>query len=97
MAGFDHGPNEPAVHDSAETSARNARFGLILFAVYLVFYGGFVLLNAFRPDVMEQMPVAGINLAVLYGFALIFGAFLLSLLYGWLCWHPADSNGEDGR
>jgi uncharacterized membrane protein (DUF485 family) len=71
---------------------RNARMGLVLFAVYLVLYGGFVLLNAFSPETMEATPVAGINVAILYGFGLIIAAFVMALLYGALC----DSNDEPG-
>jgi uncharacterized membrane protein (DUF485 family) len=66
-------------------SARNARLGLILFGIYLVIYGSFVVINAVAPELMEATPVAGVNLAILYGFALIISAFALSLLYGWLC------------
>lgn len=66
-------------------ASRNARIGLTLFAVYLLFYGGFVGLNAFSPGTMEATPVAGVNLAILYGFALIVVAFVLALLYGLLC------------
>jgi uncharacterized membrane protein (DUF485 family) len=65
--------------------ARNTRFGLILFTVYLVFYSGFVLLAAFSPDTMEVLPAAGVNLAIWYGFGLIVGAFVLALVYGWAC------------
>jgi uncharacterized membrane protein (DUF485 family) len=64
---------------------RNMRIGLTLFTVYLLFYGGFVGLNAFSPETMESTPVAGVNLAVLYGCALIVAAFVLALLYGVLC------------
>lgn len=66
-------------------NARNSRNGLILFAVYLLFYGGFVFINAFDPASMEETPVAGLNLAVLYGFGLIIGAVVLSAVYGLLC------------
>ncbi|MFV0443485.1 MAG: DUF485 domain-containing protein [Planctomycetaceae bacterium] len=72
---------------------RNARIGLVLFAVYLLLYGGFVGLNAFSPETMESTPIAGVNLAVLYGFALIVVAFVLSLLYGFLC--TGDKVGSD--
>ena len=65
--------------------ARNARLGLILFGLYLLLYGGFVLLIAFSPETMESTPLAGINLAILYGFGLIVAALVLSLLYGYLC------------
>lgn len=66
-------------------SDRNARFGLILFFVYLIFYGGFVFLSAFSPESMEATPIDGINLAVIYGFALIIVAFVLALVYGAVC------------
>jgi len=65
--------------------SRNARIGMFLFIIYLAMYGGFVFLNAFRADVMEMTPIAGVNLAILYGFALIVAAFVLALLYGFLC------------
>ncbi len=47
---------------------RNARFGLKLFFVYLVLYGGFVLANALAADVMEATPLVAVNLATLSGF-----------------------------
>ena len=78
-------------------ATRNARIGLVLFAVYLVLYGGFVLLNAYSPTTMEWTPIAGINLAVLYGFGLIVAAFVLALVYGWLCRPSADDAARDGR
>ena len=46
----------------------NTRLGLILFFIYVAFYGGFVLLNAFAAHTMEWTPIAGVNLAILYGF-----------------------------
>ena len=64
---------------------RNAKIGLMLFAVYLVLYGGFALLSVFSPDTMENTPAAGVNLAVWYGFGLIVGAIVIALIYGWLC------------
>ncbi len=64
---------------------RNTRLGLVLFAVYLVFYGGFVLLAAFSPDSLSMLPFAGVNLAIWYGFALIVAALSLALVYGWAC------------
>lgn len=77
--------------------ARNARIGLRLFAVYLLFYVGFVLLNAFHPETMRATPVEGINLAVLYGFGLIGAAFVLAILYGFLCNRQSASKDEVQR
>lgn len=84
MPGFEpHSLSKPEPENVA-TSARNARYGLVLFAIYFVVYAGFVLVNAFRPDWMEWTPAAGVNLAIWYGFALILGALVISLAYGWL-------------
>ena len=74
---------------------RNARIGFWLFCVYLVLYGGFVLLNAFAPQTMEWTPLAGVNLAIWYGFGLIVAALGLALLYGALC-HDERPHGGDG-
>ncbi|MCA9066387.1 MAG: DUF485 domain-containing protein [Planctomycetaceae bacterium] len=78
---------------------RNARIGLILFTVYLVFYGGFVLINAVSPATMESTPVAGLNLAILYGFGLIILALVLSAIYGWVCRETSGNqpNGKDSQ
>ncbi len=74
---------------------RNARIGFVLFVVYLLLYGGFVFLNAFAADVMEITPIAGVNLAILYGIGLIVAALVLALLYGFLCKEePADGEGK---
>ncbi|WP_442485486.1 DUF485 domain-containing protein [Aeoliella sp. SH292] len=67
---------------------RNARIGLWLFALYVLLYGGFVLLNAFAPEAMEWTPAMGVNLAIWYGFGLIVAAILLAFLYGFLCRTP---------
>lgn len=66
-------------------TSRNSRLGLSLFAVYLVLYIGFVLLNTFAPHTMEATPWAGINVAIWYGFALILAAIVLALIYGFCC------------
>lgn len=85
MAGLDHGSLHPKEVEDPVLAARNARYGMVLFLVYLAIYGGFVGLNAFRPDVMDLTPAWGLNLAVLYGLALILIAMVLALVYCWLC------------
>ena len=85
MPGFDLAAQASPEHENQQAVARRARYGRTLFLIYLLLYVGFVLLNAFRLDVMGATPLAGINLAVLYGLALIAAAFLLALLYDWLC------------
>ncbi len=66
---------------------RNARLGLLLFLIYCLLYGGFVALTTLAPQRMQQ-PVAwlaGVNLAVAYGMALIVAAFVLAIIYMMLC------------
>ncbi len=75
--------------------SRNVRYGLILFSIYLVVYGGFVLLSAFAPRSMAASPLGGVNLAILYGMGLIFGAFLLAVIYMYLC-RPIGGGGATG-
>jgi uncharacterized membrane protein (DUF485 family) len=64
--------------------------GLKLFVLYLVAYALFVGLNAFSPDVMKTPVVAGVNLAIVYGFGLIVGAFVLAVIY-------AVASGDQGQ
>lgn len=83
--------------EDPRTDQRNRRYGLVLFFLYAVTYGGFVLLNAFRPQWAEATPWSGLNVAVLYGFVLIAGAFALALIYGWLCRFPVGGPNREDR
>ena len=85
MVGLDHGGVTSDVQQSEATSQRNSRYGLILFAIYLVCYGAFMLLTAFSATTMAQPAIGGANLAIVSGLGLIVLAFVLSLIYGWLC------------
>ena len=82
----------PPALTSAER--RHARLGLILFIIYSLFYAGFVYLAAFRRAWMAKEFLPGINLAVLYGIKLIFGAIALALIYALFC--RTKSNSRDG-
>ena len=75
----------PREQEDSVVVAHNTRTGLLLFAVYVIFYGGFMALSAFWPGVMSEPFLGGVNLAVIYGFALIVAAVALALLYMRLC------------
>ncbi len=64
---------------------------LALFGLYCALYGGFVVLAAFRPDLMAKPVVGGVNLAVAYGMGLILAAIVLAGIA--LVWH----GGGDGE
>lgn len=72
--------HQPPPPDRTHTIARNARYGIWLFLVYVAFYAGFVILSAFRPGAMAA-DVGGVNLAIAYGMGLILLAFVLALVY----------------
>jgi hypothetical protein len=88
-------PDPPAT--AAGVWAYNARVGLILFFIYLLFFAGFIALAAFGKDVMASHMAlvdagdivrpcfGGVNVAIIYGFFLIVSAFVLALLYMLLC------------
>ncbi len=77
------GPSADAPHPDhhAPTIARNVRYGLWLFALYVLLYGGFMALAAFAPERMKQPVLGGVNLAIVYGMGLILAAFVLALVY----------------
>jgi uncharacterized membrane protein (DUF485 family) len=85
MAGMEHGASSSPPTSTEMPSRKRLQYGLIFFSVYLLFYAGFVLLSAFAPSLMERKPFAGVNLAVLYGLGLIVLAFVMALLYDWIC------------
>ncbi len=85
----------PKEHPGQRIISHNARIGLILFAIYLAFYAGFVGISAFDPKRMSEPFLAGVNLAVIYGLALIVAAFVLALIYAFLCLHHHETGPED--
>lgn len=89
MVGLDHHLEPAEEPECARTSRRNSRIGLVLFAIYLAVYAGYVFLTAFHRATMDLRVFAGLNLAICYGMLLILLAFALAILYGWLCRFPA--------
>lgn len=79
--------NDPLPHDDHNQVLidRNSRYGLWLFLIYVILYGGFMALAAFQPQLMAKTPFGGVNLAILYGFTLIISALILALIYMFLC------------
>ncbi len=61
------------------------RLGIWMFVLYSLFYAGFVLINLVNPLLMERTLFWELNLASIYGMALIIVALLEALVYDWLC------------
>lgn len=75
----------------------NVRLGLILFGIYLLIYAVFVGLNALAPTVMASRvdALGGVNIAIVYGMALIAAAFFLAMVYMIFC--KGQGSAEVGK
>lgn len=71
-------------HQLSANDRSNARLGIRMFIIYCAVYAGFVGICAFSLGTMQRQ-VLGVNLAIFYGVALIGFAFVLALIYMWLC------------
>lgn len=89
--------NQPHDDEHPEISARNSRYGLWLFGVYLALYAGFMGLSAFEPQLMSKTPFGGVNLAILYGFGLIVAALVLAAIYMILCRVRSANHGSQSE
>ena len=78
--------HKPAADSGPDhASAYKTRIGLYMFAFYSLVYAGFVIINVTAPVLMEKIIIAGLNLAVIYGFGLIVLALVLALIYNSMC------------
>jgi antibiotic biosynthesis monooxygenase (ABM) superfamily enzyme len=78
-----HEPSTPAGRDPA--GPYKMRLGIWMFIFYAIFYASFVAINLLKPLAMGTIVFAGLNLATVYGFALIIVALVEALAYDWLC------------
>jgi len=78
--------HEPAAKVERDPSSPyKMRIGVWMFIVYSLIYAGFIAINVASPLAMEREVFAGLNLAVVYGFGLIFFAFVQALVYDRMC------------
>jgi hypothetical protein len=78
-----HEPAKPVGDDLA--GPYKMRLGIWMFVFYGLFYAGFVAINLIRPLLMEAIVFMGLNLATVYGMALIVVALIEALIYDYLC------------
>ncbi len=76
----------PHHEDHPEIVSRNARVGLVLFGIYVLLYGGFIVIAGFFPHLMAiATPLGSVNLAIMYGMGLILAALVLAVIYMFIC------------
>ena len=77
-----HGPSTRWGEDGA--SAFKTKLGIWMFFIYAIVYATFVLISTLNPALMG-MNIGPLNLAIVYGFGLIFFAVGLAFLYNAIC------------
>lgn len=77
-----HGP--PTEWKKEESEDFKTKLGLIMFFAYTIFYLIFVFLCVLSPKLVAT-KVGGLNLAIVYGFALIVIAIIQALVYNLIC------------
>lgn len=83
-----HEPASPTGKDLA--GEYKMRLGIWMFAFYALFYASFVAINLMAPHWMGLIIIGGLNLATVYGFALIIVALVEALVYDALCTRKED-------
>ena len=78
-----HEPATPVGKDPA--GPYKMRLGVWMCLAYALFYASFVALNLISPLTMGTVVFLGLNLATVYGFALIIVALIEALVYDAMC------------
>ncbi len=79
-----HESEDPPV-EKDRAIAYKTRLGVRMFIFYALVYVGFIMINIFKPVLMETKIIFGLNLAVVYGFGLIILSIIMALIYNSLC------------
>lgn len=80
--------------EHAHLISRNARYGLVLFAIYVALYAGFIYVATFQPTLMAAEAPGGANWAIAFGLGLIGAALLFAVIYMALCGRAHVSDGD---
>ena len=89
--------HEPAAKVEKDAASDwKAKLGIKLFWLYFVIYAGFVGIAVFAAETMKTPVLAGANLAIIYGLALIVFAIILGLVYNHLCTKKEDELNNKG-
>ncbi|HCL55861.1 MAG TPA: hypothetical protein DHW82_02490 [Spirochaetia bacterium] len=88
-----HGPAVDWGKDNA--SPKKEKLGIILFIVYLLVYIGFIFIGVIKSELMKTQVAFGLNLAVFYGFGLIFFAVILGVIYNKICTKYEDTMNKE--
>ena len=78
--------HEPCSDETVDNAIKyKTKIGVRMFLCYGIVYAGFVVINIWKPLLMEKIIFSGLNLATVYGFGLIIFALVLALIYNAMC------------
>lgn len=73
------------ITEADHAAQKKAKLGVLLFFIYTFIYVGFVAIGLTNPKLMGIETLGGQNLAIVYGFGLIFLAIIMGFIYNYLC------------
>ena len=79
---MEHGPSTEWEVDKSQNF--KTRLGLIMMLIFAVVYFVFIVIAVTNPQLMAK-DVGSLNLAIVYGFAIIITAIVMALIYNYLC------------
>jgi uncharacterized membrane protein (DUF485 family) len=83
--------HEPAARiETDKAASKKAKLGVKMFVFYTLIYAGFVFLGLTKPEWMGLEAISGINIAIVYGFGLIFLAIIMGFIYNYFCTRMED-------
>jgi uncharacterized membrane protein (DUF485 family) len=78
--------HEPAAKSGTDKAAeKKAKLGVKMFIAYTLVYAGFVVIGLTKPELMGLHLMGGQNIAIIYGFGLIFLAIVMGFIYNYFC------------
>jgi len=90
--------HEPAVELGVDyASKQKTKLGIVLFLVYAILYGIFVIIGLSYTHLLGIKVIAGLNLAVVYGMGLILLAIVMGFVYSWICSNMEDKMEKEAR
>lgn len=87
--------NSASCFDNKAFERRKTKLGVFLTLVYALIYSGFIGINVFYPDTMGLRMMRGMNLASVYGIALILLAAVMAFIYNFFC--KSTKNEKSGK
>ena len=88
---MEHGPSTEWEVDKSQ--GFKTKLGLIMMSIFAVVYFVFIVIAVTNPQLMAK-DIGSLNLAIVYGFAIIITAIVMALVYNYLCSRREKADGK---